>query len=778
MSVEVGTRLGPYEILAQLGSGGMGEVYRASDTRLLRDVAVKILPSDFAKDEERMRRFEQEARVQGALSHPNILTIYDVGVQDPIAYFVIELLEGESLRALLQREQLSSRIAVQYAVQISSGLAAAHERGIIHRDLKPENIFITRDGIVKILDFGLAKLSKEEPHPTASQLPTTPHTDPGMLLGTVAYMSPEQVRTHEVDARSDIFSFGVLLYEMLAGKRPFAGSSSADLMSAILRDEVDYNDLKNKVPAELLHVLAHCLEKNPANRFQSARDLTFSLRMIDANLFLQSSKDYVKPKSDVVAHSIAVLPFIDMSPQKDHDYFCDGLAEELINALTKIRDLRVASRTSAFQYKKHQADIREIGRQLNVETILDGSVRKSGNRLRITAELINTADGYHLWSEKYDRDMEDIFFIQDEIARTIVQTLHLKLIEPADQSYAKDISESFDRLEQLFPKLVRRYTENIEAYNLYLKGRHFWKFRTHAGLDKSIEYFQQAIDKDPNYALAHAGIADAFSTLGFYTFIPPVEAYSKAMESAGKALQIDPLLPEGHLSLGAALLYFDADWERGEKAMKRALELNPQFAFGYCWYSGFLTWGGRHEEANRAIQKAQELDPLNPLYSSFAGMHYYGMRRYDQSLQELNKALEIEPHFLLALWFSGMAFMNKEMPEQSLKFFKRAVDVSQGGTFFIAYLAMAYGKFGFHSEAEELLSQMKQRSATEYVAPLNFARAYLGLNQMDRFFEELEKAHQQKNVLLYLPFSPEFDSVRADPRFVSIVSKLSGKSHG
>jgi serine/threonine protein kinase len=772
MTVEIGSRLGPYEILAQLGAGGMGEVFRATDTRLLRDVAVKILPSDFAKDEERMRRFEQEARLQGALSHPNILTIYDVGLQDQIAYFVIELLEGESLRALLQREQLSTGSAVHYAVQISSGLAAAHERGIIHRDLKPENVFVTRDGIVKILDFGLAKLTKDEPHPTASQLPTTPHTDPGMLLGTVAYMSPEQVRTHEVDGRSDIFSFGVLLYEMLAGKRPFAGETSADLMSAILRDEADYDELKNKVPAELLHVLAHCLEKNPANRFQSARDLTFSLRMIEANLFLQISKEHVKPKADAFAHSIAVLPFIDMSPQKDHEYFCDGLAEELITALTKIQDLRVASRTSAFQYKKHQADIREIGRQLNVETILDGSVRKSGNRLRITAELINTADGYHLWSERYDRDMEDIFFIQDEMARTIVQTLHLKLVGAADQGLEKDIRESYDRLDQLFPKLVRRYTDNIEAYNLYLKGRHFWKFRTHAGLNKSIEYFQQAIDKDPNYALAHAGIADAFSTLGFYTFIPPLEAYPKAMEAAEKALQIDPLLPEGHLSLGAALLYFDADWIRGEKAMKRALELNPQFAFGYCWYSGFLTWGGRHDEAAKAIQKAQELDPLNPLYSSFAGMHYYGDRRYDQALQELNKALEIEPQFLLAVWFSGMAFMNKEMPEHSINFFKRAVDISKGSTFFIAYLGMAYGKFGFHHLAEELLAQLKERSVTEYVAPLNFARIYLGLNQMDRFFDELEKAYHEKNVLLYLPYSPEFDSIRSDPRYTAIMKKL------
>jgi serine/threonine protein kinase/tetratricopeptide (TPR) repeat protein len=777
MKIEIGDRLGPYEIVVQLGAGGMGEVYQATDTRLLRDVAVKILPPDFAEDEERMRRFEQEARAQGALSHPNILAIYDFGVQDQIAYIIVELLQGETLRALMMHEQLSARSAVHYGVQISSGLAAAHERGIIHRDLKPENIFVTRDGIVKILDFGLAKLRKVEPNHTASQLPTTPNTDPGILLGTVAYMSPEQVRTQEVDARSDIFSFGALLYEVLAGKRPFTGVSSADLMSAILRDEADYNELKNKVPAELLHVLAHCLEKNPSNRFQSARDLTFALRMIEANLFLQSSKEQLRTKSDVLAHSIAVLPFIDMSPQKDHEYFCDGLAEELITALTKIQDLRVASRTSAFQYKKHQADIREIGRQLNVETILDGSVRKSGNRLRITAELINTADGYHLWSEKYDRDMEDIFFIQDEMARTIVQTLHLKLVAPVEQGLEKDIKDSYDRLDELFPKLVRRYTDNIEAYNLYLKGRHFWKFRTKAGLNKALDYFQQAIDKDPSYALAHAGVADSYSTLGFYTFIPPVEAYAKAMESAEKSLEIDPLLPEGHLSLGAALLYFDADWIPAEKAMKRALELNPQFAFGYCWYGGFLTWGGRHEEAAEMVKKARELDPLNPLYSSFAGMHYYGMRRYDQALQELNKALEIEPQFLLATWFSGMAFMNKEMPEQSIKFFKRAVEISQDSVFFIAYLGMAYAKFGFTHEAEELLAQMKDRSRIEYVAPLNFARVYMGLNQMDRFFEELEKAYQEKNVLLYLPYSPEFDSIRSDPRYVSILDKLAVRTH-
>ncbi len=772
MQIPIGSRLGPYEILAPLGAGGMGEVYRARDVRLQRDVAVKTLPSDFARDPERMRRFEQEARAEGALNHPNILAIYDVGVQEELAYLVVELLEGETLRALLTREQLSARSAVQYCVQISSGLAAAHEREIIHRDLKPENIFITRDGIVKILDFGVAKLSKREQNPLASQLPTTPETDPGMLMGTVAYMSPEQVRGQDVDARSDIFSFGVLLYEMLAGRRPFQSEASADLISAILRDEADYRELTNKVPAELVRVLAHCLEKNPSNRFQSTRDLTFALRMIETNLFLQSSNDYVKPKPDHLTHSIAVLPFIDMSPLKDHEYFCDGLAEELINALTKIHGLRVAARTSAFQYKSHQADIREIGRQLNVGTILDGSVRKAGKRLRITAELISASDGYHLWSEKYDRDMEDIFYIQDEIARTIVQTLHLKLVGATGQSYERDVAESYDRLDEHLAKLVRRYTDNMEAYNLYLKGRHYWKFRTHSGLNKSLEYFQEAIKKDPNYALAYAGLADTYSILGFYAFIPPAQAYLKAMEAAEKSLKLDPLLPEGHVSLGAVLLYFDYNWIRGEQAMKRGLELNPQFALGYCWYSGFLTLAGRHQEGTDAVRKALDIDPLSPLFSSFAGFNYYGMRRYDQALQELNKALEIDPQFLLALWYSGLSLMQKGMYDQSIEFFKRTVKVSQKSTFFISYLAMAYGLSGNFQRTIELIEEMNKRAETEYVAPLHFARAYLGVNQIDRVFEELEKAYQERNVLIWLPDTPEYDSIRSDPRFDSILSKL------
>jgi serine/threonine-protein kinase len=754
MKIQIGSRLGPYEILALLGAGGMGEVYRARDTRLMRDVAVKTLPVDVAEDPERMRRFELEARATGALSHPNILAVYDVGKDGPVAYFVVELLEGESLRSLLMREKLSARSAVHYCVQIASGLAAAHEKGIIHRDIKPENIFLTRDGIIKILDFGLAKLAKQESEVSASQLPTTPTTDPGILMGTVSYMSPEQVRGKEVTERSDIFSFGTILFEMLAGTRPFRGTTSADLMSAILRDEADYNKLVNNAPAELIRVLAHCLEKNPSNRFQSTRDLTFALRMIEANLFVDSSKEQKRFKTDVQTHSIAVLPFIDMSPQKDHEYFCDGLAEELINALTKIEGLRVAARTSAFQYKSHQADIREIGRQLNVETILDGSVRKAGKRLRITAELIGTTDGYHMWSEKYDRDFEDIFSIQDEIARTIVQTLQLKFVESTNQT------------------LVQRYTDNMEAYNLYLKGRHHWKSRTHQGLQKAIEYFQEAIQKDPQYALAYSGLADTFSILGFYGFIKSDDAYNKAMEAAEKALQLDPMLADGHLSLGAVLLYFDYNWIRGEAAIKRALELDPKLALAHCWYSGFLTLAGRYDEGTIEIQKAIELDPLSPLFASFAGFNLIFKRQYDQALNELYKALEIDPQFLLGVWYSGMAYLNKGAYEKAIEYMEKSVEISEGSSFFESYLAMAYGFAGDTKRATELLQKMKKTAVTEYVAPFHFVRVYVGLKQIDQVFIELEKAYQERNVLVYVPNAPELDSIRSDPRFNSFLSRV------
>ncbi len=447
MSLPPGTRLGPYEIVSLLGAGGMGEVYKARDPRLARDVAVKVLPESMAGDPSRLRRFEQEARAVAALSHPNIVAIFDVGTGSGTSesghpYLVTELLDGETLRSLLGRGPLPLPRADEIALQLVAGLAAAHDRGVVHRDLKPENLIVTRDRVVKILDFGLAKASAETRHDHADDVTRPSGTMAGMVMGTAGYMSPEQVRGHAADPRSDIFAVGAILYEMVSGQRAFQGASPADTMSAVLREQPMDLVLRSGTPPSLARLVRRCLEKDPADRFQTARDLRFAIENV-------SDSHAVSPaQSTAESRSIAVLPFANMSSDADNQFFSDGLAEELINALSRLPGLQVASRTSAFRYRTTDTDIREIGRQLHVGAVLEGSVRRAGNRLRVTAQLINVADGYHLWSERYDREMADVFAIQDEIVEAIV-----KAIAPALAGDAK--------------KAVRRPTDNLEAYELY-----------------------------------------------------------------------------------------------------------------------------------------------------------------------------------------------------------------------------------------------------------------------------------------------------------------------
>jgi serine/threonine protein kinase len=488
-----GSRLGPYEIVSPLGAGGMGEVYRAKDPRLGRDVAVKVLPASFSTDADRLRRFEQEARAAGLLNHPNITAVYDIGTHDGAPYVVSELLEGETLRNRLSAGPLPTRKALDYAIQIARGLAAAHEKGIVHRDLKPENLFVTNDGRVKILDFGLAKLRQLEAGGEPGTNLLTAATEPGVVMGTMGYMSPEQVRGRAADARSDIFSFGTILHEMLSGRRAFQGETTADTITVILTKEPPDLSLTNQdVHPGLDRIIRHSLEKNPEERFQSASDLAFALGYLG-----EDSTESVPPTptpapsaarssvvrtrtsatvSDSSRASIAVLPFRNMSADKENEYFTDGITEEIINALTKIESLRVASRTSAFAFKGRNEDIRRIGEQLGVRTVLEGSVRRAGSRLRITAELVNVGDGYHLWSERYDREMEDIFAIQDEIALAIANTLKVRLLA-ADEG-----------------ALVSRGTEDFEAYNHFLKGKYFFNRRVPR---EAIVEFEQAIARDP-----------------------------------------------------------------------------------------------------------------------------------------------------------------------------------------------------------------------------------------------------------------------------------------
>jgi serine/threonine protein kinase len=526
-------RLSHFRLVAKIGEGGMGIVYKAEDEKLRRPVAVKLLPPDLVGDPVRRRRLLREAQAAAAVRHPTVAAIYEVGEEGEAAFIVMELVEGQTLRALMGDQAVAIPEALRIVTEIARGLERAHACGVIHRDLKPDNVMMEADGHVKILDFGLAKL-REPPVASVGQGISKRETwdaeltQRGSLVGTAAYMSPEQARGQAVDPRSDLFTLGVLLYELVTGRNPFRGPSPMDTLSAILKDRpLPASAVNPEVTPALDRVLERLLAKDPRERPASATALIEELEAVGRSPQRLLTADDGPPR-----RSIAVLPFADMSQEKDQDYFCEGIAEELITALAHVEGLRVAARTSAFQFKGRADDVRRIGQQLGVETVLEGSVRKAGSRLRVTAQLVSTADGYHLWSERYDREMEDVFAIQDEIAATIVQTLKIRLVG-----------------EGAIPR-VRRSTEDPEAYRLYLQGRYWWNKRHEVGLRKGLDFFDQAIAKDPSYALAYAGVADSYSTIGFYGFQPPKTAFAKAKQAAERALALDESLAEAHTAVG------------------------------------------------------------------------------------------------------------------------------------------------------------------------------------------------------------------------------------
>ncbi len=589
MRLAAGTRLGPYEILAPLGAGGMGEVYRAKDPRLEREVAIKVLPSSFSQDPDRLRRFEQEAKAAGVLNHPNITAVYDVGSQDGAPYVVSELLEGETLRARLAGGAFTPRKALGHALQIAHGLAAAHEKGIVHRDLKPENIFVTRDGRVKILDFGLAKLTQpEDSTRPQTDLPTV-GSEPGVALGTLGYMSPEQVRGKPADPRSDIFSFGAILYEMLSGKRAFHGDSAADTMSAILKeDPPDLSATNRQIPPGLERIVRHCLEKNPEERFHSAHDLAFDLEalsdvsapalapgarpsarglrigaaLVAALLVLAAASILLWPRGKAI-ESLAVLPFSNASADPNAEYLSDGITDALINSLSQLPNLTVMSRDSVSGYKKRDVGAQAAGHELKVQAVLKGKLLQRADGLVITAELVDVRKNSHLWGGQFNRKLSDIQAVQEEIAKQISSKIHGQLSGEEKK------------------RLTKRYTENPEAYQLYLKGQFFWEKRTEEPLKKSIEYFNQAIEKDPGYALAYAGLADAYVVSSSYSFLAPRDAFPKARAAADKALEIEDDLARPHATLGFCLWSYDWNWKAAEDEFKKAISLDPRYAHAF-----------------------------------------------------------------------------------------------------------------------------------------------------------------------------------------------------
>ncbi len=753
MTLAPGTKLGPYEILSPLGAGGMGEVYRARDTRLGREVAIKVVSERLAQEPELLARFEREARAVAALSHPNILTIHDIGHDSSITYAVLELLEGETLRVRMAHSALTWQKATEIGIAVADGLAAAHSRGIIHRDLKPENIFLTSDGRVKVLDFGLARWKPVVPSRDETSAPTEATTDPGLVLGTAGYMSPEQIRGQAADVPSDVFALGCVLFEMAAGRRAFSGQTSAETMAAILKDQApELSEAAPEAPWELSRIVTRCLDKDPEQRFQSARDLAFDLRTV---LNRSATSKVSSGKSRKAIDSLAVLPLVNAGGDPETEYLSDGITESLINSLSRLPDLRVMARSTVFRYKGKEVDPLEAGRELRVRAVLTGRVLHRGDSLIAKAELVDLSDGSQLWGEQYSRKISDIFAVEEEIAQQILGALRVRLTGEEREG------------------VTRRYTESSEAYHLYLKGRFYWNKRTSEGVRRGIEYFSRAIEADPEYALAYAGLADGYDILGFYTVLPPREAFPKAKAAASRALEIDGSLAEARTSLAYARHYYDWDWAEAEREYRRAIELNPGYPTAHGFYANYLTTMGRQEEALAECQRAQELDPLSLILNTAMGWAHYFARRYDDAIRHIQKALEMDSTFVPAHWFLGNAYVQKRMDREAIEELHRAVEFSAGGTLMMAALAQAHATFGRRSEAEEMISELEALSATKYVSAYYVALIHAALGDPDAAFRRLEKAYEERSHgLTFLAVEPQWDSLRSDPRFADLLRRV------
>jgi serine/threonine protein kinase/Tfp pilus assembly protein PilF len=740
----IGLTISHYKILEKLGEGGMGVVYKAEDTRLKRSVALKFLPSAVSDDAAR-KRFVQEAQAASSLDHPNICSIHEVDeTPDGRLFIVMPCYEGETLQARIERGPMDIPEALSIMTQVVSGLSKAHERGIVHRDMKPANIFVTRGGLVKIVDFGIAKLSGR-----------TEVTRTGETPGTAAYMSPEQLRGEDADRRSDIWAIGVILYELLAGRRPFAGAYDYAIVYAVMNEEPKQPSVfRRDLPADLERVVLKAMAKSPAERYQDAESLVAALEAC-----APSVADAAPPSGATQSQelpSIAVLPFKDMSPAKDQEYFCEGIAEELLNALVQIEGLRVAARTSASQFKDKAVNVRAIGRELDVRNVLEGSVRKAGNRLRITAQLINVEDGYHLFSEKYDRTADDIFAIQDEISLAIVDRLKVRLMG-SDRS-----------------KLTKRHTENEEAYRLYLQGRYFWNRRHEVGVQQGLEYFQKAIAIDPEYALAYSGVADCYFSLGFYDFLAPKEAFGKCKEAALKAVALDPNLAEAHASLGVALFYLDWEWPGAEAEFQRAIGLNPNYAAVRYFYGICLTAANRFDDALAEERRAGELDPIQPVIRAVHTFTQIVSGRCDEAIVESRALIEFDPNFFSGWLNLGSACTGAGRFTDAEDAFRKANAIA-GGTSTLAFanLGNVLARAGKRNEARKILDQLLDVRKSRYVAASVIATLCWLIDERDRAIEWLELAIEERDHwILYQVNHPNMQGISPDPRIQDVLRRL------
>jgi eukaryotic-like serine/threonine-protein kinase len=741
----IGTTVSHYKILEKLGGGGMGVVYKAQDLKLDRPVALKFLPPELTPDPEARERFIHEAKAASALDHNNICTVHEIAETDDGQIFIVmACYEGETLKKKIERGPLKIEEAADLAIQIAQGLSEAHAHGIVHRDVKPANILITKSGVAKIVDFGLAKLAGY------ARLTKT-----GSTVGTAAYMSPEQARGEDVDHRADIWSLGVLLYEMVTGRLPFKSDYDQAMVYLILNEEPQpMTSARSDVPPGLQSVVTKAIRKDQEGRYQTVTEMLIDLMSLGEQPRDETSRK--QPPIEKKQPSIAVLPFANLSADPENEYFGDGMSEEIINALTKVNGLHVVARTSSFAFKGKNEDIREIGRKLHVEHVLEGSVRKAGNRLRITAQLIKIADGYHLWSERFDRAMDDIFAIQDEISLSIVDKLKVTLLE--DEKGA----------------LAKRSTENLQAYNLFLQGRYSLNKHTRESLQIAIERFQEAISLSPDYAQVYAGMAIAYYFLGWMYYLPPKDVYPKARAFAQKAIEIDPSTADAHAVLATVKSFYNCDWEEAGSAFRRAIELNPNNVLARTQYAFHLICLGRMNESLAEMTTAHSLDPL--LDPVTWGVLLLRIGKLEEARDRFQKSIESEPERAHALWMLGHVDVLQGRYEEGLSEIRRALSLSGNNAIILAGFGWSNAMAGKRDEAMRVLEELRERSRREYIPPYCSAKIYSALGENDLAFEWLEKAYEEHDTSLAAVLNDEsLTGLQQDPRFDDLLKKMNLK---
>jgi serine/threonine-protein kinase len=787
-----GTKLGNYKIESLLGRGGMGVVYKARQISLNRSVALKILSPDLSSDSSFVKRFKREAQAIAQLDHPNIVQIFDTAKAKSLHFFSMQYIEGNNFAEVLKEKgRLDATEAVRIIAQAAQGIEHAHRNGIIHRDIKPSNIILDESGNAKVMDFGLARSTEERSKLTQS----------GTLIGTLDYMSPEQCRGEEADGRTDIYSLGVVLYEALAGRTPFEAPNEAALINKIVNEDMPViQTLNPDVPISLSKIILKALAKDKEIRYSEIGELLEDLRScaealkpakattplaidmpsasnrdqrigvaviaavlvclcIGGILLLREPKEPAPPTAEVAEEktysSIAVLPFVNMSADPDQEYFCDGMSEELINALAQIRDLRVIARTSAFSFKDQNIDIREIAEQLGVETILEGSVRKSGSRLRITAQLVDVSTNDHLWSERYDKEAKDIFAIQDEITLAIVDNLKIELL--GDKGHT----------------LAKRQAIDPEVYDLYLRGRHLiWERNTDKDLNKAIEYFKQVLELAPNYAPAYADMAAAYHGLHVGRSLPAGETAPKARAAALRALELDKNLSQPHVSLAWDEMCYKFNWERAEKEFKLAIKLNPRDAVARHFYALYLTYLGRFDEAIDEMRRGLEIDPLSPMINTGLGTVFFHARDYDKAIDSAEAAIELDPSFHLAHQTLAHAYHGKGLYEKALVEYQRTAEL-RGDEIDYDDTGSIYADMGKMNEARDMRDSFLELPNIAEISPYPIAALHFALGEEVRGFDWLEKAYREQDWLLVsINVDPAFDSVRSDPRYISLLKKM------